>query len=82
MINPVSYKPTDSKLKTDFDKLLGNNYCISIQSNTRAITTIPTVDTGSILKNSCTPTGAQFNTILVLPYNKDSLVKVIGIDLK
>ena len=80
----VLNKPVTSPLKSDFDKLVGTTYCISeIKSSplpTGAIIGIP--PSSKIISDVCQNFDVEFNTIISVPYNKVSLVKVIGIGSK
>ncbi len=86
--NILLKKPTNT-LKPQFDGLVGENYCISIiregtQLPTGSVIAPPPREflSGEILRSTCPADGVQFNTILVLPYNKNSLVEVIGIGVE
>lgn len=83
---PISFETFKNKI----EKLVGKDYCLAKLKGEPAIITTyaavaPTpspIVSEVILGKSCTGMDAKFNTILVLPYNKNSLVEIIRIGLK
>lgn len=82
-------KPTNA-VKPQFDSLFreNENYCIALIRKNILLTgyavTSPTTEVSQerILRGACPLSGTQFNTIIVVPYNKKSLVEIIGIGIK
>lgn len=72
----VIVESTDiTKAKNNFDKVISTNYCILIDPK------LVGVEKDIVSDKTC-QVEAVFNTVMVVPYNKDSLVKVIGIGVK
>ncbi len=75
----TSKKCTDARqetkaIKQQFEKLDGK-YCITIEGPEK----IFSKDSENIIKNSCNPKGVNFKTILVLPYNKEAITKLVRV---
>ncbi|MEK6909816.1 MAG: hypothetical protein AABW61_01935 [Candidatus Aenigmatarchaeota archaeon] len=64
-----------SEMQNIFAKAIGANYCILVDSDEQRAQ--KDAFTGKVCEVDTT-----FNTIIVVPYNKDSLVKVIGFGVK
>lgn len=67
-----------TKSQNNFEKLVGTNYCILINPEVKGV--VGTQE--NILDAKICEVDTIFNTIIVKPYNKDSLVDVIGIGIK
>ena len=64
------------KAKNNLDKSISTNYCILVSPE------VVGVNPSDALNDKPCEVEAVFNTIIVVPYNKDSLVKVIGMGVK
>ena len=72
-------KDTDiSKSVGTFNKIIGTSYCIVADPEVKGIEGTPE----AISNSKICEVSAAFTTIMVVPYNKDSLVKVIGMGVK
>lgn len=79
-LNYVNNNPQDSRLKASLETTVGNDYCVSIRPDGSPESTVLISPTP---RNACPPYDTQFNTIFVLPYNKDKpLVQVLQLGAK
>lgn len=79
-LNYISGTPQDPSIKNNLDKVLGKNYCLSLIPDGSAESTALISSTNLKI---CPPYDTQFNTVFVLPYNKDKpLVQVLGVGAK
>ena len=67
-----------TRSQNNFEKMVGTNYCILINPEVKGV--VGTQE--DILDAKICEVDAIFNTVIVKPYNKDSLVDVIGIGVK
>ena len=80
--------PTTEPLKKAIDKVAGSGYCITTDEPISTLPTEAKVITGSappsneVLKRVCAKTDVIFDTVIVLPYNKASLIKLIMIGVQ
>lgn len=65
-----------TKAKNNLDNTISTDYCILVSPE------VVGVKTKDPLSDKICEIEAAFNTIIVVPYNKDSLVKVIGMGVK
>lgn len=80
-LNYVNNNPQDPSLKNNLDKILGSNYCISIRSD--GAQDSPALISSATSVKTCSSYSTQFNTVFVLPYNKNKpLVQIIGIGIQ
>lgn len=80
--------PTTKPLKDRLDNVLGKDkYCITTEKPQpklpvgQPIAPPSILPSNEVLKRVCASNTIGFNTLIVLPYNKDSLVKLIRIGL-
>ena len=67
-----------SKAQNNLNKVMGTSYCIVLNPEVKeAKGTQDAISNAQICEIT-----ASFNTIIVVPYNKDSLVRVIGMGVK
>lgn len=71
--------PTRGDVKTQFEQLVVKDYFVAIISEHAAPTS--TAPPGGILTDQPTEARIIFNTVFVLPYNEESLVKILGIGI-
>ncbi len=64
-----------TKVTSAFDKTINSNYCILVDPKSAGVQK-------DALTSSVCQADAIFNTVIAMPYNKDSLVKVVGIGVK
>lgn len=67
-----------TKTENTFAKVINASYCILVNPEIKGVKETPE----DILSAKICEVDAVFNTIIVVPYNKDSLVEVIGIGVK
>lgn len=87
---PVGYQCVNKRcstkpLKDRLDKVAGPDYCIKTEPTSKKLPTgfselIPDIPPSSeVLKTACVSNVIPFTSFIVLPYNKDSLIKLIRI---
>lgn len=67
-----------SEAQNTFNKVIATNYCIVVDPEIRGMQGAQ----GDISNTNICEVNAAFNTIMVVPYNNEALVKVIGMGVE